>query len=147
MNRSGDSTKHTLPRQGHPWLRAILLGSIILVCGMFIGGGITLYVATQRVMDAVQNPEKVPARVVARMQRNLDLTDEQAATLEGIIERHQNNLLAIRAEVQPRVKAELGTLQQEVEEILTPEQAERFRERLETLRSRLLLTNEGVPVP
>jgi len=147
MNRSGDSTKHTLPRQGHPWLRSILLGSIILVCGMFIGGGITLYVATQRVMDAVQNPEKVPARVVARMQRNLDLTDEQAATLEGIIERHQNNLLAIRAEVQPRVKAELDALQREVEEILTPEQAERFRERLETLRSRLLPTNEELAIP
>ena len=56
----------------------------------------------------------------------------------GRTPRHQDELLAIRNDVYPRVQAQLELMKGDIEATLTPAQAEEFRKRFEALMRSLL---------
>jgi hypothetical protein len=115
------------------WL-LVLLGVVILACGMAIGAGLTLFGLRSRVLQLIRNPEKVPEAITARLRGELDLSEEQASQVEAILKNHQADLEEIRREVQPRVETLLDLVRQEVGEVLDERQAGRWRERFDALR-------------
>ncbi|MEW6367785.1 MAG: hypothetical protein AB1714_24405 [Acidobacteriota bacterium] len=113
-----------------PW-RAVLLGFAILVCGAIIGSSLTLIAVRRALVDAYVHPEREPERAVARMKKSLRLSDEQAAKVGEIVDRHFVVLLSIRREAQPRVAKELHEMKQEVEAVLNEEQTREWRKRFQ----------------
>jgi Spy/CpxP family protein refolding chaperone len=119
------------------------LGIVILICGALIGAGVTAHVFWERFLHAAHSPEDAPARIVERMAGRLDLTDEQVEQIEQIVAERREALLDIRRETQPRVGAEIEGMRLEVAAVLTPEQATRWNERMESLKERWMRRGPG----
>ncbi|MCC6143939.1 MAG: hypothetical protein IT368_09045 [Candidatus Hydrogenedentes bacterium] len=124
------------------WL-SIFLGAIILTCGMVIGSVITVSYLWNRVLDHIQNPDQIPARITERLERRLDLTADQAQAIQEILTERQNGLLAIRAQVYPQVQAELNRARDEVAAVLNDAQADQWRKMFENLRHKLTMPPPG----
>ncbi len=86
-----------------------------------------------------------PATHVARMTEHLDLDDNQAATIQAILEQAAESRTAIgdrytlnqRAEAAEELKALHETTQAQIAEQLTPEQREQFETAMERRRDRM----------
>ena len=117
-----------LPRAGRRWLRTILLGIVILLCGMIIGGALTLHFRWPRLLLARHSWARMPEHIVERMRRELDLTAEQQTQIERILAKHHGAMESIRTEVEPRVEAQLDSMRREIDAVLTAEQAARWSE-------------------
>lgn len=115
-----------------PRVRGILLGFVILACGIAIGGT-TAAVVLDRDDDPGARRSGVhgPDRIVQKMREEYGLTDDQTERLKTVFREHWERLSAIRAEVQPRVDAEYEEMKREVEAVLTPEQAREWRQEFE----------------
>jgi uncharacterized protein HemX len=118
------------PLHRRPWSRSILLGFAILLSGIAIGA-VGAAVVLDREQDRGTRRTRAPEGLVQRMQAEYDLTDAQAAKLEGIFKEHWERLKAIRDKVQPLMDEEFEALRREVESVLTPGQAQRWREEFE----------------
>lgn len=114
----------------------MLLGAVILACGMLIGAGLTLHLLRSNILSLLQEPERLPGIVAGRLDRALDLSETQRVEVEGILNAHLHTLDGIRRENAPRVEAEIDAIRDEVAAALTPEQAAQWRARFETLRHR-----------
>lgn len=127
------------------WLVTTAACVLILLCGMVIGGGLTLHFLWSRVVFAVQHLDEAPARVLERMDDRLGLSDEQTARIREVLDRRFKAITDIRTEFQPRLEAELGGARAEINAVLTPEQAELWNRRFDWLHSSLLppLREEG----
>jgi len=143
MNQENDSVnpitpvpQPELPRPRRRWLRTTLFGMSILICGMVIGSGLTLRVLWVQLTEAIQNPDQMPERITHRMTRVLDLTEEQALEVRAILNREYYALESLRAEIAPRVQAELDKTRDEIVAVLDPDQARRWLKRFEFLRKR-----------
>jgi Spy/CpxP family protein refolding chaperone len=66
-------------------------------------------------------------RVASRMQRELDLTEQQRVKIERIVRAHQPELDRIRSRTLKDTRSELQQVIEEMSVVLTPEQANRFR--------------------
>jgi hypothetical protein len=130
-----------LPVQGkRRRLRSILLGMVILLAGIAIGSGVTLFVVHRLVLHAIHHPEEAPYKVSSRLQSKLDLTDAQTATIRDIVAGRQKHIQAIRREAQPKVQRELEAAREDIAAVLNPDQAKRFREQFDRLRNRWMPT-------
>lgn len=67
-----------------------------------------------------------PARLIERLQRDLDLTPEQRAEIEAIFEARRPKLEAVQRDVLDRARQEQRELQDDIRKVLTPEQQQRF---------------------
>jgi hypothetical protein len=114
--------------------RTLLLGVVILLCGMLIGSGATVVILHRVVIQAIHNPEQVPARIAKRIGRKLKLTQDQTSRIRAILLDRQKALLAIRREVYPRVDRELQEAKEQVAATLDPAKAKAWNERFEHLR-------------
>jgi Spy/CpxP family protein refolding chaperone len=79
--------------------------------------------------------KKTPAEHAAFMQRKLGLDDEQAARIEDIFERREQQQQALREKYRPQLDAYHTEKQQlhqrtrsDIEEVLTPTQEQRLKE-------------------
>jgi Spy/CpxP family protein refolding chaperone len=129
------------------WLRNLFLGLAILLCGMVIGSVMTAVMLLQEapVRPEGWRPERMPERIAGEMREKYGLTEEQEAQLQTVFESHWKILSEIRAEVEPRVEAEHEALRKGVEAVLTPEQAAKWREEFEKMRSRWRPRGGGMP--
>jgi len=107
------------------WPR-IVAALLIFFGGMVCGAGLTVIVAVRNFHHTIHHPEEVPARLTRYLTRRLDLTSDQAEKVESLIARRQEDLQAIRREAQPRVAAELAALREEIGQVLTPDQREKW---------------------
>ena len=137
----GTGSEAAAPHMASPrrrWMITALLAVVILLCGMVIGGGLTLHLAWQRIQYNVRHPDVFTERIVNTMDRRLDLDGDQEARVLEAVRRRQQALKAIRIEVQPRVEAELDTLREEVSAVLNEEQRVRWVTFFDQLRAKLL---------
>lgn len=116
-----------------PWLHSLVLGIVILLCGVVIGS-VTTAVYFHMQDDRGHRKDRLPQNVAERMQNKYGLTDDQRQRLQTVFDEHIKKLSAIRTEVQPRMDAAQEALRQGVESILTPEEAKRWREEFESMR-------------
>lgn len=128
------------------WLRNFFVGLAILLCGMVIGGILTA-VSLKQTPERPEGwrHERIPERIAGEMREKYDLSETQETQLQAIFEAHWKTLSEIRAEVEPRVEAEHESLRKAVEEVLTPEQAAKWREEFEKMRSRWRPRGGGMP--
>ena len=122
------------------WLRPAILGSIILICGALIGSWLTLSLLWGTIMTNIHEPEKMIKRIVGRIDRRLDLNDKQKRKVEEIVTRRIKNIRALRLEVQPRVEAELRSMQLEIRGLLIPSQIPRWDKEVERFRKRWFIS-------
>jgi septal ring factor EnvC (AmiA/AmiB activator) len=113
---------------------SVLIGVAILVCGIIIGVCLTLIVVRNRVIELIQHPEKRTEAMVARLDRALDLKDEQRAEVRDILQRHRSEFSAIRREVGPRIKNQIEALDRDISAVLDAEQKEKWDRYLQRLR-------------
>jgi len=73
--------------------------------------------------------------VLDGLTRELDLTPAQQERIKQILARHQQDVDSTWHAMQPRVHAALDTALQEVVGVLTPEQATKFRMRMDPRHS------------
>ena len=109
---------------------------LFLLCGLIIGSGATLLLIRGAVHRMIAEPELLPARMLQRMDAQLDLDDTQRTAIEGILAERMNAFQAIRQRVRPEIQAELDALRDEVSAVLSPEQQERWETRFDALRER-----------
>lgn len=75
-------------------------------------------------------------RLIDRLDRELDLTDEQRANIERIFESRREPLERTQREMRDRMEREQRELQAEIRKVLTPDQQPKFEKWLEQDRSR-----------
>jgi len=126
-------------------LKMVLLGVVILLCGMVIGSAATLFVARRAVVHAVLHPEEMPERAAERLGRRLDLSAEQQAQVEAILRQRLLALAYIRERFRPQIDRELDELREEVATVLDEEQARRWRDDFRRLRH--LIQPQAAPAP
>lgn len=77
-----------------------------------------------------------PTRLIDRLDRELQLTDEQRATIQTIFEARREPLERAQREMRARMDQEQRELQAEIRKVLTAEQQPKFDRWLEQDRSR-----------
>jgi hypothetical protein len=135
-NPSTSESPSRLPaaRPRRRWL-SIVLGLVIFASGAVVGGGATVLVAVRQVREMITHPERAPDRIVARLHSKLKLNQEQTKKVEQIVKRRQAALMEIRREVQPQVIEQLDLFEQEVADVLQPDQKQRWHALLANLRT------------
>ena len=134
------------PATRRPWLRSLLLGIVILICGSVIGS-VTTAILLQPSSEHGHRGDRLPQNIAERMQKKYGLTDDQRQRLQVIFDEHIKKLSAIRTEIQPRMDAEQEALRQSVEPVLTPDQAKRWREEYENMRKQWHQRESAPPPP
>jgi Spy/CpxP family protein refolding chaperone len=109
------------------WL-TVLLMLVLFVSGVVLGSGATALLLVRRVRQAVQHPEERPGRNLKWIASRLDLTRDQREQVREIIQRHGDAMQRIREGVMPEVREEMGSMEEEIAAVLTPEQTRRWRE-------------------
>ena len=100
--------------------RAFALLAAMFVVGAFAGAGLVRF---------VDRPHPMPPRPPGmELFSRLGLSPEQEVRARAIFEKHRPELDAIVRETMPRVRVVQETVDREMAEILTPEQARRFEE-------------------
>lgn len=120
-------------RRRRTWLM-VVLGMVILLSGMVIGGGLTVFWLQKKLLYMIHHPEDAPATIAAHVQSKFDLSDEQAEKIEQILRTRQKVIQAIRREFQPKIMAELEVARDEVAAVMPPEKAREWQTYYDTMR-------------
>ena len=119
--------------RGRHWLWSVMIGAAILLCGMVIGACLALVVVRNRVIDLIQHPEKRTGAMVRRLDRALDLSEDQRADVRRVLRKHRAEFNEIRRDVAPRVQREIDAMDRDLSKILTPEQKAKWDRYLKRL--------------
>jgi hypothetical protein len=115
--------------------KPILLSLLILFSGILIGAGLT-YISMQRHIPS--KPEPGPEYFSERMMRHLagelQLTEEQKAQLEPVIDKHFESMNQIRMEARPRISEEIKQMNEAIMAILTEPQQQIWEDRVNRMR-------------
>ena len=122
-----DNAGAALPKPSGQRRKSVLLWAAVFLLGALAGGAVTVLVGIKVVQRAVKYPEQVPDRIAQRLKWKLELSDAQAQQVREILMGGQKELMAIRAEVQPRVHAEFDQVSDEISAILTDAQREEWK--------------------
>ena len=85
----------------------------------------------------------VTRRIVEHLDRELNLTSQQKAAVEHIIDQHHTRIDALMSGIQPQVRAEIDAANAEIDKILTPQQRDQFNK----MRMRIRGRRHGPPSP
>ena len=107
--------------------------AILAVCALFISGvaigalGMHLYYV-QKLTSRWQHPAMVGRMMNERLARELDLSDEQQQEIQTILEGSRRRGAEMREYMRPRVEQLMRRTETAIEEVLTPEQREKFEQ-------------------
>jgi hypothetical protein len=120
------STPVNPPRPRRRMLLMIVLGAVILACGMAIGSGATILWIRHQMHRMRGEPDRMPVELASRIQAKLALSPDQATGVEQILRKNLEAVQRIHQETFPRVQAEVDKMRAEVSALLTPQQAEKW---------------------
>ncbi len=112
----------------HHWKTAIAVSLLAFASGAVVGVAGTLHFVSNNLHRFIENPEKMPERMVAHLRRELHLGDEQAAQILAIFEHSQQQLRSIRKDVEPRIDLIVQGTFDEVSRTLKPEQQQPWKD-------------------
>ena len=105
-----------------PFWKPVLLSLVIFASGAIVGTCATLILIRQQVHYRIHHPNEMPGRIAARIQRKLDLGDEQTEQVQAFITERQQAIQKIRREFQPRLETELNQMQTQIADLLDDSQ-------------------------
>ena len=123
--------KHLSYRRKQMYLQMIV-GAIILSCGIVIGSGMTLLRLKDRMM--MRGPRPPLMAIVEDIQTRYDLTPEQVEKVEEILGRRRETMHNQFEELRTKMEAEFQGLSAEMKEVLTAEQYERWENDFQSRR-------------
>jgi Spy/CpxP family protein refolding chaperone len=109
--------------------------AVFLLIAVFVGGLLTgmlverAILAGPAVAEAAEPRAGTPARAAedrARLVRELELTPEQEARIDVILDEQQHRIRELMKDTRPRTREILKETRARVEEVLTPEQQARW---------------------
>ena len=104
------------------WIAAVVVAAAF-VAGVLVGvAGAHFFLLHHR----PRVPHRAAHFMVERLDRRLDLSDEQEKKIEAIIQRRHERMNAIWSESRPRVRAEIEAANAEIAQVLSPEQRTKF---------------------
>ena len=111
----------------------------LFVVGVLVGGfAVHLYYAKEQPQPGERRGRFHAGRFIDRLQRDLELTVEQRARIDEILQQARVASDQLRREMVPRVRTRMEQTREQIRGVLTPEQQqkfdalhERFRERAE----------------
>jgi len=122
-----------LPRRR--WWRDVVLGITLFACGFLVGGVVvTKYYISRTASVARSGVDQ--QQTIARLQRMLDLNEEQAQQVQVIIAKGLDDLRDIRRSVRPQVDATLQRVRAEVSSLLNQRQRRIWERRFDFARER-----------
>jgi Spy/CpxP family protein refolding chaperone len=129
-----DTSNESLPRpiRRRLWMTLMMLG--IFAGGLVLGSALTVATIVHRVREAIHTPGKTAERIMSRMMKDLDLTDEQASQVRAVVRRNMIELRVQKAKERAQVSGRMKMIRQEMDEILTPEQEQKLNQRFDRLQ-------------
>lgn len=124
-----------LPKPPRAWL-TLLMGGVLLISGMVIGAGGTTLLLKHRMGQPNSAPKQFSGRLLRRIERDLDLTEEQSEEVRSILELHREEMRTIRLQVGEKIDDSFEALKEEVSAVLSPEQVVIWEERNHKYRDR-----------
>lgn len=125
------------------WL-TVLLGVLIFGAGFASGAGVTVVAAVHRLQHAIRHPEEAPERVASMLQRKFGLDEGQKSRVAAIVKKHQVELATIRQDFQPRVMTQLEQIRNEIGQVLSESQREKWFKMFDDIRDRWMPLVEPV---
>jgi Spy/CpxP family protein refolding chaperone len=139
----------------------VILATIgIFLAGLVTGGatafGIVRWVAHHRGANAAPfvqgfgrqgQPQQFGPQLMRRYADELNLTEDQKARIMPIVKRVAAQLGRDRHEVQLKTAFEIEKMQDEIADILTPEQRSKFEELVAQQKARFQQFRQGAPQP
>lgn len=129
---------------------AVLAVLAVLLLGIVVGVLGTHLFYAQRFREPGRWSEMAGDFFARRLERELNLTEEQRQAIDQIMAESRVEGFALREEMRPRVSAMMRRTSERISEVLTPEQRQRFAELQEKHRGRaerFLLGPPGGPGP
>jgi len=134
---NNDSGTAPLPKPPKAWV-TLLMGGILVFSGMVIGGGITA-LAIHNLMDRGRDGNsRMDDRVVDRLSRDLDLSEEQQGKLREILKSHNERFMEIRRNTSSEIDYALSSMGDEIKAVLTPEQTEQWEAKFKKVRRKMM---------
>ncbi|MBN2309340.1 MAG: hypothetical protein JXR94_10235 [Candidatus Hydrogenedentes bacterium] len=138
MTMATDSGHDATPAWRRPWLSAFGLATVVFLSGAVVGAAVASSLMWRHSLDSIRRPRLDPDRIVEQMREDLGLTPEQEGAIRQVFVEHERKMAEFRAEGFEKMRILLEETQAAIEAVLTPEQAERSRERFNRLRERIL---------
>jgi uncharacterized membrane protein len=110
----------------------VLLGLVILLCGIIIGAGGTVLVG--RVFLVPGQPDRTSREIARHVSQRLDLSPDQQKQVRQIVRQHIERVNQIRESGRQEAEKELALMRDDVAKVLTPEQAQAWRTEFERVR-------------
>ena len=105
----------------------LVFGLIIFISGVGIGSGVIMLLLQHYGVISIKYPEKTTMwRITNGLDRDLDMTEEQRARIDPIIEKHVNSLDRLYRQFGPEIEKELSSLKASVGRELNEEQKIRW---------------------
>jgi len=106
--------------------KLILLIALIFAAG-FLGGVVTTRIAVRHfIQRAIAQPDLVRERIEHGLDRRLGMDAEQQKQLHEILLDAHTQIKALRQQFQPQFAGIIGSTQEKISAILTPEQQKQF---------------------
>jgi hypothetical protein len=138
MNQQESSDSSIVAMQKlHRW-RMAFFGLVILLAGVVIGATLTLLLTHRIDRPHIPPPPEFAAeQMVGRLDRQLNLSDEQMKQLEPILRKHMQKLNDIRMEARPRITEQLQIMNEEISSVLNEDQRQLWQRHLQRLQADL----------
>lgn len=142
-----------VPGSPTPPRRTVLIATVVVVLAFV--AGIIVGAVGSRVWQwrggshrmHVQGIRMMSDRMVHRLDRELDLSDEQRAQIEKILETRTQRIDGVWTRVGPQVRIEIDATNAEIERVLNPEQRQKFQELKMHFQRRRMLIHPPPPPP
>lgn len=121
------------PRPVCDLIKSILLGMVILAAGIAIGASITFIRLSRPIPQPQREPEIAAEQTLRQISRELNLSPQQRQQLEPIFQKHFRILNDLRAQVRPRIVAQLEQMNEEIFSVLDEPQRQLWQQRIRRL--------------
>jgi len=115
----------------------LALAAILFTCGAAAGWGVAL-IHHRPPPGSMMGPDVPVNAMVDQLRHELLLSDDQAKQVEQIYKDRDDALRSIRQQMEPQLKSEYDKLDQQMKSALNSEQYQRWHERFENVRGRML---------
>lgn len=118
------------------WLSFAMM-VLVFGSGSVIGSGLTMIAVNDKYDARLKNPPSCRDHVLPAMQRELDLSEDQATKVKAILTDHDRAMGKIWMDMGPKWREQLKRLEEQVNGVLTADQQAKWHAWLEQRRRRV----------